>query len=343
MKKVSIIIPNYNGEKYLKRCLDSVVNQDYNRKEIIIVDDGSSDKSLDIIKSYGHKVRLYKNKHHGPNMARKTGLDNASGEYIMFIDSDDYITDGAIKTLMAKFDEYDVDVIRFNYCRENNKTIMNQILNDGVEEMVISNNKIFKLLLTTYKLNSLWCQIYKKDLLSNIKAFETNIKNGEDFIANLEIHEKTKSMLILNGAPLYIYCENPDSTTRTLDHKKIVKNIEDRIAISKVALGYIGRINKKMRAEAIFQQIKMIRDCIIALNKLDSYKKQDFIKDFKRILPVDSFTMIDKSEFKKAIKEQSLIPRTKYGKIVMSIVTSNYDAIWSYLRIYKILKKGAGK
>ena len=91
---VSIIIPVYNCEKYITRCLDSLINQTYSNIEIILVNDGSNDKSEDIIKAFAkndNRIKLYSQINQGVSVARNTGLDKATGEYIMFVDADDYI------------------------------------------------------------------------------------------------------------------------------------------------------------------------------------------------------------------------------------------------------------
>ena len=101
MIKVSIIIPVYNTEKFLNRCVDSVINQKFNNFEIILVNDGSKDNSLKICRDYEKKypkiIKVIDQKNSGPAIARNRGIESAKGEYIMFIDSDDFIDDGYIK------------------------------------------------------------------------------------------------------------------------------------------------------------------------------------------------------------------------------------------------------
>ncbi len=330
MKKISIIIPNYNGEKYLKRCLDSVVGQKYAEKEIIVIDDGSTDGSIGIIKEYGVQVKLIKGKHAGPNMARKAGLDVSTGDYIMFVDSDDYIEKGALLRLAEEFEKNDVDVIRFNYCNAKTNTIMDPIIKRG-KSKILNSGDVFAQLLTTYNLNSLWCQAYKKEIVKDIKSFETGMRFGEDFLTNLEIHQKTKKMLVLNTEPLYHYCENLESTTRKTTRESIISNLFDRINISYAALELANRMdNKKERAG--FVQLKMIRDSIIALAKLDGYTKQEFLEDFKQILPKGKFEMF-------SFGKMSISERVKYGKIIKAIHDSDYESIWKYLSHYKAAKK----
>ena len=90
MVKVSIIIPVYNAEKYLKRCLDSVLSQTLKDIEIICVNDGSTDNSIQILKEYGSKIKVINQENQGLSVARNTGLKEAKGEFVAFLDSDDY-------------------------------------------------------------------------------------------------------------------------------------------------------------------------------------------------------------------------------------------------------------
>ena len=94
MTKISVIIPVYNSEKFLKKCLDSIINQTLNDIEIICIDDGSTDKSLRILNNFADKdnrITIINQKNSGPSAARNKGIENAKGEYIGFVDSDDWI------------------------------------------------------------------------------------------------------------------------------------------------------------------------------------------------------------------------------------------------------------
>ena len=91
---ISIIIPVYNSEKYLKKCIDSILNQTYRKLEIICVDDGSTDKSIEILMDYALKdkrIKIYKNEFKGVSAARNSALEKCTGNYVMFVDSDDWI------------------------------------------------------------------------------------------------------------------------------------------------------------------------------------------------------------------------------------------------------------
>ena len=119
--KISVIVPVYNVEKWLNMCIDSILAQSYKNLEIILVNDGSTDKSKDICDSYSKKdnrVRVLNIKNSGQSVARNIGLKEAKGDYILFIDSDDYISDKAIiEKFINILDSNNYDFIYTSYCR----------------------------------------------------------------------------------------------------------------------------------------------------------------------------------------------------------------------------------
>ena len=119
--KVSIIVPVYNSSDVLCECVNSLINQDYENIEIILVDDGSTDNSGEICDSFQEKdkrVKVIHKKNEGQSAARNLGIQESSGDYVMFIDSDDWLDLDAVSTLVSYADENDLDVTRFNYIRE---------------------------------------------------------------------------------------------------------------------------------------------------------------------------------------------------------------------------------
>lgn len=114
---VSVIIPVYNVEKYLKECIDSVINQEYKNIEIIIINDGSTDNSIYILNDYQLKyrnIRIVTQENSGLSATRNKGIELATGKYIYFLDSDDYILPNTIKNLIEKMEENNLDIIRFS-------------------------------------------------------------------------------------------------------------------------------------------------------------------------------------------------------------------------------------
>src|SRR5699024_1141358 len=118
MAKVSIIVPIYNSENYLKYCLETIVNQTYNNLEILLINDGSLDNSLDICKEFEQKdnrIKLFNIPNSGVSVARNIGIDNATGEFITFVDSDDWMELNAIEFGVDKAKKTNADVIIWSY------------------------------------------------------------------------------------------------------------------------------------------------------------------------------------------------------------------------------------
>ena len=126
MTKLSFIVPVYNVAPYLRKCVDSLINQDYDSYEIILVDDGSTDNSGTICDEYASPsfinsltrsvvIKVIHQKNGGLSAARNTGIEAAKGEYIMFVDSDDYIEPNVLGSLMLQIEQQELDVLRFDF------------------------------------------------------------------------------------------------------------------------------------------------------------------------------------------------------------------------------------
>ncbi len=115
MSKISIIIPVYNSEKVIARCLESVLNQDYKNIEIIIINDGSKDRSQEIIEQYSKidgRIKIIKTENQGVSSARNLGIQNASGKYVCFLDADDYVDKDMYNELVKQIKENDMVICR---------------------------------------------------------------------------------------------------------------------------------------------------------------------------------------------------------------------------------------
>lgn len=143
---LSIIVPVYNVEEYLDECIQSILKQSYNDIELILVDDGSSDKSLVICQDYEKKdtrVLVLKQSHKKAAAARNTGIRAAKGEYITFVDSDDYIDTTAYERLITIMETKNLDVIRGSYCIEVNKMYKNDVQREKISKDVMSGPQYF--------------------------------------------------------------------------------------------------------------------------------------------------------------------------------------------------------
>ena len=135
-KLVSIIIPVYNAEKYLQKCLDSVISQTYTNIEILLINDGSNDGSKQICEDYekqDNRIKLFTCLNSGPAFARNLGLSKATGEYIMFVDSDDYVSHEIVEKLVMAIEKNDGDVA-VSYVLQSQEKQYYEKLGDGVVE-----------------------------------------------------------------------------------------------------------------------------------------------------------------------------------------------------------------
>ncbi len=181
MVDISIIVPIYNASKYLKKCLDSLVNQTKKELEFILINDGSTDDSETIIKSYkDSRIKYFKRSNHGIGKTRNFGINKASGKYIMFLDSDDYLEENACEILYEKIDKERLDLVVCDFYRVNSDS-------KEVEKITSFKNTTLKdnpNLLLNVNLAP-WNKIYRSDLIknNNIKFIEGLKYEDAPFVA----------------------------------------------------------------------------------------------------------------------------------------------------------------
>ena len=221
--KISVIIPVFNVERYLSRCLDSVINQTFKDFECILIDDASSDDSLIICKKYASKDNRFKviikTKNEGLPKARKTGLDNAMTSFITYVDSDDWLEINAIELLYKKKEESNADIVRanFKYYFNNYTKILNMNYSsyndaDPLICFFMNNN------------NSLCATLYKKYLFDRYIIPEINM--GEDAITNVQIFSNVDhDKICYISDVIYNYDCRTSSISRT-NHNKYLSFID---------------------------------------------------------------------------------------------------------------------
>lgn len=169
--KVSIIVPCYNCEKYISECLESIINQSYNNLEIILINDGSTDNTESVISKYDDSRIVYKYQENGGvSVARNAGLSLVTGDYIMFLDSDDKMKNDAVEIALESILNTDSDIVTFNYirsCKDEDKILIEE--KDEIKTYTGKDicNEYFK---DNDDLTFiLWRKIYKKEIFDNIK------------------------------------------------------------------------------------------------------------------------------------------------------------------------------
>lgn len=220
MPKISVIVPIYNVEKYLQECLDSIINQTFKDIEIICVNDGSTDSSLEILNKYAEqdqRIKIINQNNQGLSAARNTGIKYANGEYISFIDSDDYIDTSLYETLVkylpAEMICFNAKAFGDNFIPEKmQKNLICKI--NGLEK--ISDKSIFKT--NVYA----WNKLFKTEI---IKKYNLEFPKGlyfEDFVFLWDYMLKIKTAYYLkNDKAFYYYRQRPTSIMSTCNNKSI--------------------------------------------------------------------------------------------------------------------------
>ena len=229
---ISVIIPIYNVEKYLKRCLDSVLHQVEITFEIILVDDGSKDSSGIICDEYAARypnVQCIHIDNSGPATAKNRGYDMAQGKYIAFIDSDDEIKPNMFSKMLQSGYEHDADIVCCNYIQLNEDGSYEHTKHTG-KEFVLNQEEALKAILIKDKIYSqCWTKIYKRATieLNHIKNTE-GLKTDEDFIYNIQAFACSETVCIVDE-PLYIYSHRRASLSKDYFNSHISQYINNRI------------------------------------------------------------------------------------------------------------------
>ena len=237
---VTIVVPIYNVEKYLNRCLNSIVNQTYTNLEIILVDDGSPDNCPAMCDEWAKKdsrIKVIHKKNAGLGMARNTGIEHATGEYICFFDSDDYIALDLVEKVHACITKYDADTVIYGMCLvdENGKLLSSTV--PTTEKDYYSGNEIMRIILPAMiggvspdgkRLNlnmSSSGQMYSMQLIRRCQWRYVSERTyiSEDVYSLYVLYHYVQSVAVLHEA-FYYYCRNPASLTQKFDPERYKKN-----------------------------------------------------------------------------------------------------------------------
>ena len=166
---ISVIVNVYNGEKYIRKCLESVINQTYNDLEILIVNDGSTDGTLEICQSYkDERIRIITTENQGLALSRNTGIDNAKGDYLYFVDADDYIEPDTIEYLYSLIKKYNVEIATCGWFTVRHSEISSENRNEKSE--VMSRADFLKKIILYLDGNvATWNKLTKKELFEGLR------------------------------------------------------------------------------------------------------------------------------------------------------------------------------
>ena len=345
---VSIIVPAYNTEKYIGFCLSSLVNQSYRNLEIIVIDDGSSDGTREVISDYAEqdeRMNMIDGEHQGANIARGLGVKKAKGDYFMFVDSDDWLERNAVERLVDIMLRNDCDIIRFNAAIEPGGKLKNSYIEKESSKRMVNGVKARHILTTTLILNNLWSQFYRADLFSEMKSFEKRLSNCEDYLNNLEIYDNVKRVLFI-GDVMYHYRSNYSSTTKSSDLDRRMTNLGEQIYVYSVMLdklsdwGFSRREQTKVAAMALDR----IRSGVFTFSKSDNMTRKKFAQTMNDILASQNFQHIKQKvgstkNLESFLSGQPLFYKVKHGKSLRFLYNEKAVAFWQATLFFRIVSR----
>lgn len=295
MKLISIVVPVYNVEKYLKQCVYSLINQSYKNIEIILVNDGSKDRSGEIcneLEKLDKRIKIVNKKNEGLGLARNTGLEYVNGEYVTFIDSDDYADENLIQELYNAVQSYKADTSIGGFKRVNNdgKTLFKEAYENHVyEDKEIINNLLTRMIGSSPEKSdairmSVWNVLYSMDIINdnNLKFCSEREFISEDILFNLEYYKLSQKVVVINNS-LYNYRVNQESLTKKyrVDKFKSCKKLYNEL-YKKIKMIYNDDDKVKFRLQR--QYFVNIRSCISQeAIKISGLNRKNAIANIKNI------------------------------------------------------------
>lgn len=279
--KVSVIIPVYNGGKYLQRCLNSVSNQHYEQLEIIIINDGSTDNTSLICDEYVTKENraiVISQENQGVSAARNAGLDIATGDYIYFLDADDYILTNGIKDLMSKACNTSADIVVAGYYvgDQFDKVEISPYHTNDLENYLCS-------ILTGKNHSALWNKLFRSRLFEEVR-FPEDICYMEDRAIIVSIIVRYKPKIFFMDEPVYFYFQNKSSITNS-GNTKLLEQFSSHLFILNILS--FADFNKKVLCSFLdgvcHSVLYILRNIKIKYFSYAVYIMRDFYSELYRL------------------------------------------------------------
>lgn len=259
IEKISIIVPIFNSEKTLDRCIESLIAQTYNNLEIILINDGSIDNSLNICRKYkqfDQRIIIIDKKNGGVSSARNAGIDIATGKYIMFCDSDDWVEENWCQILFSNFEENNL-VMSGAYIEGKQEYYPYEVKADGFQE------RISRIDFYTFKLklfNVPWNKIYEKKIIDTLSLrYDEKISNGEDFLFNIQyLTGITGSIILLKNCTYHYTWEEKVSLSNKVseDYMTQCMHLFHLVEITITEIGTLSAKNRKIFYTDFFNQFQ---------------------------------------------------------------------------------------
>ena len=320
---VSIIIPVFNGEKYVERCLETVINQTLKNIEIIVVNDGSTDETLNILNEYQKKddrIHIINKKNEGLYRARLDGIRAATGEYVGFVDSDDKVDLMMFEKMYNIAFQGNYDVVNCNYYIEDENG--NCKLNQFRELDLHNNDDIIKEFFSIHSIKEMmWSKIVKRSIFNDYEYIK-NISTAEDYLIFSKILNRINSLYNLNE-PLYYYFKRSDSIMNSMFSDKKMNRLYSGEEVREYYLNNSNGLVKYCSMNL----------CFIIIYIFSDIKKKEHKKKYYKILR-QKYKLYYK-EAKNVLNELSIFKR------ILFVGFKYFPVLFSYLYIKYIAIKGA--
>ena len=334
---ISIIVPIYNREKFLDKCIASIINQTYKKLEIILVDDGSSDSSLEICKKYAatdERIKVISQENGGVSKARNKGLEVATGEYVQFVDSDDYIESNMCQTFIDCINNdptIEYIICGLNYCTGEGSIDYTTILPLPINNMEDFYSNFFLLLNRFFR-----CPTNKFFKLSIIKqnsiSFLKGIHIAEDAIFNIDYLSKTSNVKVIEDCLYNVIEHNTSRLTTSFNEKEF----EAQYIFYNKLITYLINHNSFHNENKTTVLEQYIYNFIDALKKIILIKN-DNLKNLlntynKFINPKLLNNFEDNKMYTEKFKRCKMFSEKKYFKLIFTTLNKNFDRFYQNFR-----------
>jgi len=327
--KVSIIIPVYNtNEEYLDECFKSINNQTYKNIEVIVVDDGSKEKTATYLDKYtkNYNYKIFHKKNEGVSVARNFGIEKATGDWLMFVDSDDFLDEKALETLINNSKSMDIVIGGVK------RTTINNVLN--VESHIFEGEESDELIRSVFQAKSakypyvdgLWGKIYRKDFwTSNNLELQKDLKYGEDATLNIEAYIKARRINFFSDI-LYYWRTNDESVTAKYNVKlmdeqeKVLNKMKEKFP------EITGKIYKKEFISYISRTLKNVIENMYLSAETTKKEKRELLNK-----------LISKPIYKDCINSNLYNEVPIKRKIILILL--KFKMFWAIEVLFKIYRK----
>ncbi|MCI9246439.1 MAG: glycosyltransferase [Clostridia bacterium] len=321
MEKVSIVIPMYNSGHTLTRCLDSIINQNYQNLEIVLVDDGSTDNTKEIVEQYMKKdpriIYIYK-ENGGVSSARNRGIEHISGDFVTFIDPDDMLAEDVIKDMKNMIEQNKCDFVRFNYYLSNEQNLKMSVgKNLFQEDTLVKKEELQEEVLESIiegKLSTfVWILMIRREFLEKINLFNEKVDYMEDKLFYIDLFSKSQSYFLSNKCTYFYFFKEFEN--RSIEFwEKYLKNINIVYTEMVKILEHNGKNNTKLKDKISITGLSLYNEVIYKIYCKDN--KVDIEKLWKKCEITKNCNLKNVSGISKFSKQcLKLFYKQKYAKM----------------------------